>query len=151
MFSANCKISIYLAYVMTIYSIASLVYMMITLGSKARPFYNSLTRRQKNILKGVKKKRRNIFILGCVIGIGVLFYLKPFTQCQQNNQYPSIYSAPSQVPVVINQPVPVSNPNSNITGGRHHTMYNSGGNLMHFDPLRTVRTVSRQMQNQNYR
>lgn len=64
--------------IMATYSIASVIYLVITLGKKNRPFYKSLTRKQRHVLLKSKKKRRNIFILSCVIAMAFLFYLNPF-------------------------------------------------------------------------
>jgi len=64
--------------IMATYSIASIIYLVITFGKKNRPFYKSLTRKQRHILLKSKKKRRNIFILSCVIAMAFLFYLNPF-------------------------------------------------------------------------
>ena len=64
--------------IMATYSIASVIYLVITLGKKNKPFYKSLTRKQRHVLLKSKKKRRNIFILSCVIAMAFLFYLNPF-------------------------------------------------------------------------
>lgn len=88
----SCTIPVTLANAMAIYLIASLFYLVITLGSGSRPFHKSLTRRQKLILAKSKKKRRNIFLLGCVLACVTLFYWSPFKAChcmQMPNILPS--------------------------------------------------------------
>lgn len=78
----SCTIPVALANAMAIYLLASLFYLVITLGSGSRPFHKSLTRRQKLILQKSKKKRRNIFLLGCVVACVTIFYLSPFRACR---------------------------------------------------------------------
>lgn len=78
----SCTIPVALANVMAVYLLASLFYLIITLGSGSRPFHKSLTRRQKLILQKSKRKRRNIFLLGCVLACVVLFYFSPFKGCR---------------------------------------------------------------------
>lgn len=82
----KCSMSVYLAYCMATYCIASVVYLLVTFGLKSRPFHDSLTRKQKHILQKSKKKRRNVFLLGCLIGIAILFYFAPFSQCHTKSQ-----------------------------------------------------------------
>lgn len=78
----SCTIPVTLANAMAIYLMASLFYLVITLGSGSRPFHKSLTRRQKLILAKSKKKRRNIFLLGCVLACVTIFYWSPFRACR---------------------------------------------------------------------
>ena len=73
--------------IMATYSIASVIYLVITLGKKNRPFYKSLTRKQRHVLLKTKKKRRNIFILSCVIAVAFLFYLNPFGKSTTLNYF----------------------------------------------------------------
>ena len=76
----NCKISIYLAYSMAIYSIASMYY-MIASKSVGTPFKDSLTKEQLAIKRKSKKVRSKIFEMGLLFGIMVLFLVKPFEKC----------------------------------------------------------------------
>lgn len=76
----NCKISIYLAYAMSLYSIAS-IYYIIAKKSAGTPFSDSLTKEQKLIKNKSKKIRMKIFTRGCLIAILILFYVKPFAKC----------------------------------------------------------------------
>ena len=94
----SCTIPVVLANAMAIYLIASLFYLVITLGSGARPFHKSLTRRQKLILQKSKKKRRNIFLLGCVIACVAIFYFSPFRACR-------CMHVPNMLPAQMTQPL----------------------------------------------
>ena len=78
----SCSIPYILAFSMATYLIASILYLIITFGSQSRPFYKSLTRRQRLVLAKSKKKRRNIFILSCVLACASLWYFKPFSSCK---------------------------------------------------------------------
>ena len=77
----NCKISIYLAYIMACYSIASMYY-LVTRKSVGTPFKDSLTREQIIIKNKSKKVRLGIFQRGIIIGIFILFVTKPFEKCK---------------------------------------------------------------------
>jgi len=72
--------SIYMAYAMTIYTIAS-VYYLIRIRSVGSPFKDSLTPKQLKIKKDSSNIRRNIFYQGIVGSIIVLYFYHPFTQC----------------------------------------------------------------------
>ena len=75
-----CRISIYLAYAMTIYCVASLYYIIRT-RSVGTPFKNSLTPKQIKIKKESANVRRNIFYQGIVGSVVVLFFCQPFKKC----------------------------------------------------------------------
>ena len=76
----NCKISIYLAYTMAVYSIAS-VYYLIARTSVGTPFGDSLTKEQLEIKQKSKKVRARIFRMGILLAIIILFVTKPFEKC----------------------------------------------------------------------
>ena len=75
-----CKISIYLAYAMAIYTIASIYYMIRT-RSVGTPFKDSLSAKQIEIKKESAKVRRNIFYQGIAAAIVSLAIFKPFHKC----------------------------------------------------------------------
>ena len=76
----ECTVSIYLAYAMAAYCLASTYYLVIsrTVGT---PFKDSLTDKQLEIKKKSSKIRRNVFIQGVVLSITVLMLLRPFENC----------------------------------------------------------------------
>ena len=76
----NCKISIYLAYSMAVYSIASMYYLIAT-KSVGTPFKDSLTKEQLLIKEKSKKVRSMIFQKGLLLAMFVLFMVKPFKKC----------------------------------------------------------------------
>lgn len=102
-------VSIFIINTMAVYCVASIIYLLITFGNQNKPFYKSLTRRQRLVLNKSKKKRKNIFILGCLIAIALLFYLNPFSHDKlvngggQTHQFR--YMTPDPVPVPV--PVPM--------------------------------------------
>lgn len=76
----NCKISIYLAYGMSIYVLASIYYVLKT-RTIGTPFNDSLTPKQVVIKNKSSNIRRNIFFQGVACaGIGLLIF-RPFAQC----------------------------------------------------------------------
>jgi len=75
-----CKISIYLAYAMAIYTIASLYYMIRT-RSVGTPFKDSLNEKQLQIKKESAKVRRHIFYEGVGIAFVALLIFRPFSKC----------------------------------------------------------------------
>lgn len=75
-----CRISIYLAYAMAVYCIASLFYLIRT-KDIGTPFKDSLSPKQKEIKKKSAAKRRSIFIQGIIGGAVLLFFFQPFKQC----------------------------------------------------------------------
>tara|TARA_Y100001970_G_C14041308_1_gene753885 strand:+ start:52 stop:288 length:237 start_codon:yes stop_codon:yes gene_type:complete len=75
-----CKISIYLAYAMAIYTIASLYYIIRT-RSVGTPFKDSLSEKQLKIKKESAKVRRGIFYQGVGIAFVALLIFRPFSKC----------------------------------------------------------------------
>ena len=75
-----CIISIYLAYAMAIYCIASIYYLLRT-GSVGTPFKDSLTPKQIKIKKESANVRRNIFYQGIAGSVVILFFFQPFKKC----------------------------------------------------------------------
>ena len=76
----NCTISVYLAYGMAAYVIAS-IYYMVTTRFVGTPFRDSLTAKQIIIKKKSAGVRRNIFYQGIVGSAVILFFYKPFAKC----------------------------------------------------------------------
>lgn len=77
---SECKISIYLAYGMLLYIIASMYYLIVTLNM-GTPFKDSLTREQLNIKNESALVRKRVFFTGIIIG-GVFIYIyRPFKTC----------------------------------------------------------------------
>ena len=75
-----CKISVVLAYAMSIYTIASIYYFIRT-RSVGTPFKDSLTEEQKKIKKESAKKRSNIFYQGVGLAFLSLIIFRPFSKC----------------------------------------------------------------------
>ena len=75
-----CKISVVLAYAMSIYTIASIYYMIRT-RSVGTPFKDSLTPKQLQIKKESAKVRSNIFYQGVGLAFGALVIFRPFSKC----------------------------------------------------------------------
>ena len=76
----NCKISVYLAYAMAIYTLASIFYMIRT-RTVGTPFRNSLTKKQLLIKKESARVRRNIFYQGIALSTIAMLILRPFNKC----------------------------------------------------------------------
>ena len=76
----TCEVSKILAYSMTVYTVASLYY-MIRSRSVGTPFKDSLTEEQLQIKEESKKVRKQIFCEGTVIAIVGLYIMKPFKSC----------------------------------------------------------------------
>ena len=81
MFEEKCIMSIYLAYGMLTYTIASIYYTFMTMHI-GTPFKNSLTPEQLKIKADAAYKRGNIFYQGIVVGIILIFIFKPFADCK---------------------------------------------------------------------
>ena len=81
MFEEKCIMSIYLAYGMLAYTIASIYYTFMTMNI-GTPFKNSLTPEQLKIKKEAAYTRGNIFYQGIVVGIILIFIFKPFADCK---------------------------------------------------------------------
>lgn len=75
-----CKVSVFLAYSMVIYTISSFYYYIRT-RTVGTPFKDSLTQQQIEIKKKSAQVRRNIFYQGVVIGIITLILFQPFKKC----------------------------------------------------------------------
>ena len=75
-----CRMSIYLAYGMAIYCIASIYYLVRT-RSVGTPFKDSLTPKQIKIKKESASVRRNIFYQGIAGAAIILFFFQPFKKC----------------------------------------------------------------------
>lgn len=75
-----CKISVVLAYAMSIYTIASIYYFIRT-RSVGTPFRDSLTEEQKKIKKESAKIRSNIFYQGVGLAFLSLIIFRPFSKC----------------------------------------------------------------------
>lgn len=76
----TCEISIYLAYLMIAYICTCIFYILMTRFIRT-PFLSSLTMQQMEILNDSKRKRRNIFYLGCGISTLLLMYFHPLRTC----------------------------------------------------------------------
>ena len=81
MFEEKCIMSIYLAYGMLAYTIASIYYTFMTMHI-GTPFKNSLTPEQLKIKAEAAYTRGNIFYQGIVVGIILIFIFKPFADCK---------------------------------------------------------------------
>ena len=78
-----CKISIYLAYLASVYILASIFYLILSpfLGT---PFKNAIKTKYPEleiIKKDSAKKRGTVFVVGIVLSILFLLVLKPFHKC----------------------------------------------------------------------
>jgi len=78
---ANCTVSVYLAYAMAVYTIASLFYLFST-RSAGTPFNDSLTKKQQAIKAKSSTKRRNIFYKGIALGAILMLVFRPFKECR---------------------------------------------------------------------
>ena len=79
----NCQISIFLAYAMLIYCLASGYYLIFSRFA-GTPFRDSLSTEQKSIKKKSAGRRKNIFIQGIIVSCILLFFTKPFSNCVKN-------------------------------------------------------------------
>jgi hypothetical protein len=76
----NCVISVYLAYGMAVYCLASIYYIAMT-RSIGTPFKDSLTEKQIKIKKESTKKRKDIFLQGLGASIVLMILTQPFNKC----------------------------------------------------------------------
>jgi len=76
----RCEVSTWLAYLMSIYCIASIFYYIRT-RTIGTPFYDSLNKKQLEIKKKSSKARKQIFIQGIIIGVVSLVFFQPFKKC----------------------------------------------------------------------
>jgi len=75
-----CRISMYLAYAMAVYCLASIYYVLRT-RSVGTPFNDSLTPKQIKIKDASSNVRRNIFYQGIAGSAVILFFYQPFAKC----------------------------------------------------------------------
>ena len=83
MLQNKCEISIFLAYSMSAYIIASFYYLLFT-RAIGTPFKDSLTSEQIKIKENSANKRRAIFYSGIIFAVGILYYMRPFSECVGN-------------------------------------------------------------------
>ena len=76
----NCIISVYLAYGMAVYCLASIYYLVMT-RSIGTPFKDSLTEKQIKIKRESAKKRKGIFYQGIGASIVLMVLTQPFNKC----------------------------------------------------------------------
>ena len=76
----TCKISVYLAYAMAIYCIASIFYLIAT-RSVGTPFKDSLSEKQLKIKHESANVRRTIFYSGIAIGAISMVIFRHFSRC----------------------------------------------------------------------
>jgi len=76
----NCVISVYLAYGMAIYVLASVYYLVMT-RNIGTPFRDSLTEKQMKIKKEAVKQRKTIFYQGIAASIVLMVLTRPFNKC----------------------------------------------------------------------
>lgn len=74
----SCRVTSWLAYGMTAYVCASVLYLIITHATLGTPFNDSLTDRQRAIKAESARKRRNVFLGSIVISGAGLFLTRPF-------------------------------------------------------------------------
>lgn len=79
----NCKVPVYLAYVMAGYTIASMFYLMFT-KNIGTPLKDSYTKEQLEIKKKSAKTRKDIFIKSAILAAVILYSVKPFDNCLEN-------------------------------------------------------------------
>ena len=76
----KCQVSKYLAYSMTIYTLASMYYVIRT-RSIGTPFNDTLSENQKRIKKESADVRRSIFVEGGLAGAVIIILFQPFKSC----------------------------------------------------------------------
>ena len=76
----NCQIPVALAYFLTIYTIASIVYLIGT-HSLGTPFKDSLTPEQLKIKQEAVSNRTRMFYYGVFGGIVLMVIWRPFNNC----------------------------------------------------------------------
>lgn len=76
----NCKVPLFLAYLMTIYMMASLIYFVYT-RHVGTPFNDSLTEEQQKIKEDSANLRRNIFYGGVLFSTALMILIQPFQEC----------------------------------------------------------------------
>ena len=76
----HCQVPVVLAYFLTIYTIGSIVYLILT-ESLGTPFADSLTEEQLRIKQKAVSDRSRIFYLGLFIGTVIMVIWRPFKSC----------------------------------------------------------------------
>ena len=76
----NCKIPVYLAYAMATYTLASLLYLMLT-RNIGTPLRDSYTNEQLQIKHESAYIRSKIFYTSLGISMVILLLIKPFHKC----------------------------------------------------------------------
>lgn len=76
----NCKVPIILAYAMSVYTLASLYYIIIS-RNVGTPFNDSLNEDQRKIKQESANVRRKIFYTGIVLSISLMVLVRPFSKC----------------------------------------------------------------------
>lgn len=76
----NCVISVYLAYGMAIYVLASIYYIVMT-RNIGTPFKDSLTEKQRKIKRESAKQRKTIFYQGIAASVVLMILTRPFNKC----------------------------------------------------------------------
>ena len=76
----NCKVSIILAYLMSVYCMATISYLIAT-ANIGTPFKDSLTPEQLEIKKKSADERLQIFVSGITVSSIILYLWKQFDQC----------------------------------------------------------------------
>ena len=79
--NSECRMPIFLAYLMLIYIIASIFYLLAT-RSIGTPFSDSLTPEQIEIKSKSSRTRSVIFTSGLFGGILLILFIQPFKKCQ---------------------------------------------------------------------
>ena len=77
---STCKISVALAYLVTIYCL-SCIYYLIATQSVGTPFKDSLTPKQREIKNESYKIRRRIFYTGVGVSILAMLIIRPYEKC----------------------------------------------------------------------
>ena len=76
----ECQLSVILSLAMTIYTISSIYYVIVTqwMGT---PFKDSLTEKQKEIKQQSVNQRKTIFVQGVILSLVFILLGKPFFTC----------------------------------------------------------------------
>jgi hypothetical protein len=77
-----CKIPMALSYAMLAYVIASVIYLIVSIPF-GTPFKDALKDYPDlvKIQKESAEKRRNAFLIGLVVAVLIVWYIKPFRKC----------------------------------------------------------------------
>jgi len=79
----NCRVPVILAYAMTIYTLASLYY-IVTTRNVGTPFYDTLSEEQIKVKNESSQVRKRIFYTGLVVSTIVMLVVKPFSKCLES-------------------------------------------------------------------